>query len=1151
MHYRNFDLDLFSYEYLGETERFHVRVVQSPAGRQKYSDAETVTLHADLRGQLSELEQQDLDPKDLIDLGRHLADLMLPPRVRSYLSRSLERIAEDEGIRIRLLIDSCALADIPWEYAYIAPPDGGTDEQSTEGFLALDRRFSLVRCETLGESPPRLEPIERPVQVIAVLANPEVPGFPTLDLEAERQSIETALAENEEFNTTFFSQATLSTFEAALTRDCHVFHFAGHGMFQTEPSESPGKLQGKGFLILVAEAGRLEAFPADLLAANLRGRGVRLAVLGTCEGGRRDAVNAWSGIAPALNRTGIPAVVAMQYTISDKNAIAFMRRLYTALAAGQSIDAAVSDGRLAILNRGQEAGQDWGTPVLYLRADERDDQGVLFPVPGPSGTQALVSQLRPGKPGFVALLAAATALLLSLLSGLNQFVGFFGKISLATAVVSVLLAVTVLIAFPTLLRRQFPQGERLLKMSYRLLAVLLAVVILLAGVGPYAIKYAMASTAKSAGTDLIDKRDYAPARVYLERAARYFSDLSLTAQATAARVILTQALAGLGEGDLADALTAELQQSGNLSEPLQGKLYTIQGNLAQDRGHYEQAEHYYQLASGLVTPGSQAQAILLQNQGVLWADKGMPYRARVLQNYEQARQIYQELGDQRGMAQILLNEANLYANEPGRARSIYEQAFTWAETADDPYLMGTCAENIGITYRQEGNLDQAEAMYQLAQEQFEAGADLVGQADVLMSRATLEWVRGRRELARQYLQTAEAYLANVDVKGGPVNPRKLAAIRTFQADIYDLFGELERAAALYEEALAIFSQHPQPLAEAQTQVNYGTLLLRLGANEEARNWFERAREIMDAFSGEGSHELLGVLYNDLGKAYQDLGDLENALKYYRLAEDVFADVGEPLQSAVVKENIGLIYGFQGQTSTAIEAVEQALVTYRQYHNADHEVKALYNLYSLYGAANDPKASQMISAILSVMELNNIDQETEASVLFGILPQDIATDHAMLATYRERLVQLKAFYEERGEPVNLGRALLSLADVEQKLGDTASMVRYARAAEAYVDRIPLPARINSLTNLAFYLWDDDPQSSFDYLLEAFDLAETTGNTQQQSVMAMSVGKLVLDHAEDLESKRCSERVQHIAEVTQSPEIREMFQMIADYLDTFQS
>jgi len=118
---------------------------------------------------------------------------------------------------------------------------------------------------------------------------------------------------------------------------------------------------------------------ADQLAVNLQSRGVRLAVLGACETGRRGAAGGWGGVADTLLRAGIPAVVAMQYAVWDEAALAFSRMLYQSLAAGLSLDQAVSAGRLAAYNlveaeRGDPVGvkfwRDWGVIVLYLRADQ-------------------------------------------------------------------------------------------------------------------------------------------------------------------------------------------------------------------------------------------------------------------------------------------------------------------------------------------------------------------------------------------------------------------------------------------------------------------------------------------------------------------------------------------------------------------------------------------------------------------------------------------------------------------------------------------------------------------------------------------------------------------------------------------------------------
>jgi len=58
--------------------------------------------------------------------------------------------------------------------------------------------------------------------------------------------------------------------------------------------------------------------------------------------------------------------------------------------------------------------------------------------------------------------------------------------------------------------------------------------------------------------------------------------------------------------------------------------------------------------------------------------------------------------------------------------------------------------------------------------------------------------------------------------------------------------------------------------------------------------------------------------------------------------------------------------------------------------------------------------------LELLENYSIDQETEAGILFGIIVQDIGSQ-AELITYRERLMQLKIFYEQPNEPIGLGHS----------------------------------------------------------------------------------------------------------------------------------
>ena len=92
-------------------------------------------------------------------------------------------------------------------------------------------------------------------------------------------------------------------------------------------------------------------------------------MLNSCQSGASGTIDLFSGTAAALAHSGIHAVAAMQYSISDDAAIAFARGFYKALAHGRGIDEAVRSGRIGIL--GLSRGTlEWITPVLYLRGDD-------------------------------------------------------------------------------------------------------------------------------------------------------------------------------------------------------------------------------------------------------------------------------------------------------------------------------------------------------------------------------------------------------------------------------------------------------------------------------------------------------------------------------------------------------------------------------------------------------------------------------------------------------------------------------------------------------------------------------------------------------------------------------------------------------------
>jgi hypothetical protein len=382
-----------------EAGTFRVAVLPSPAVGET-REAVTVYYSPDaLAKSLRRLENRAIDQDSLIQFGVQLADLLLPlGEIRTLFEQAVKDAGQDGGVRLRLLTSEPELSRLPWEYSYLPLYKGAIDYRH---FLVLNPQISLVRHEPIAKRHPKVEgATSNTLRLLVAMANPKG----DLNLEKEKNNLTTVLDGFKVDGVTFewqplLENATVQDLTSALMKKQELFYFAGHGQFDKD-----GYIQLQG-----ATPGSAQAMPATQLALMLKQAGVRVAVFGACESAQRDSASEWAGIAPTLVAEGLPVVVAMQYEILDKHAIAFSEAFYVALAAGLSVDEAVSSGRLAML--GQEvsnqrtlvpagktdasqsdkppANVQWGVPALYMRSAD----SVIFPRKA-SEPSAVAEQIR-------------------------------------------------------------------------------------------------------------------------------------------------------------------------------------------------------------------------------------------------------------------------------------------------------------------------------------------------------------------------------------------------------------------------------------------------------------------------------------------------------------------------------------------------------------------------------------------------------------------------------------------------------------------------------------------------------------------------------------------------------------------------------------
>jgi hypothetical protein len=137
-----------------------------------------------------------------------------------------------------------------------------------------------------------------------------------------------------------------------------VLHFVGHGGFDEQTQD--------GLLVFEDEQGRGNEVSATYLSTLLHDAdSLRLAVLNACDGARASRTDQFAGVAQSLLQQGVPAVVAMQFEISDEAALTFAREFYGAFAEGYPVEAALAEARKSMFALQNDS--EWATPVLYLR----------------------------------------------------------------------------------------------------------------------------------------------------------------------------------------------------------------------------------------------------------------------------------------------------------------------------------------------------------------------------------------------------------------------------------------------------------------------------------------------------------------------------------------------------------------------------------------------------------------------------------------------------------------------------------------------------------------------------------------------------------------------------------------------------------------
>ena len=365
-----FDFDLLI-ERAGD--KYKARVLNSPAGQAAiefglpYSEMELENFLLKIgRPRRSTRSTASSEVATTKAFGDRLFRALFNEAVHNCFHRSLDEAKRQKaGLRLRLrLAEVPELANVPWEYLYY--------NSTFDRFLSLSTDTPIVRYIDLPE-PTRPLAVQPPIRILTMLSSPY--NLTKLDVEQEWDKLNQALQplmKRGLVKLERLEKASMGALQRHLRRDeYHIFHYIGHGDFDAQAQD--------GVLILEDESKQGQRVSGHNLGMLLHDEHtLGLVLLNACEGARHSTTDPFAGTAQSLVRQGIPAVIAMQFEVTDQAAITLSQVFYETLAEGHPIDYALAEARKAMFAECNNV--EWGTPVLYMRSPD----GRIFDLPQPA-----------------------------------------------------------------------------------------------------------------------------------------------------------------------------------------------------------------------------------------------------------------------------------------------------------------------------------------------------------------------------------------------------------------------------------------------------------------------------------------------------------------------------------------------------------------------------------------------------------------------------------------------------------------------------------------------------------------------------------------------------------------------------------------------
>jgi tetratricopeptide (TPR) repeat protein len=252
---------------------------------------------------------------------------------------------------------------------------------------------------------------------------------------------------------------------------------------------------------------------------------------------------------------------------------------------------------------------------------------------------------------------------------------------------------------------------------------------------------------------------------------------------------------------------------------------------------------------------------------------------------------------------------------------------------------------LGVLKMATGRMEEARALFGASAGRFATVGDLHNQARALNSWAYLDHLQQRSESAARLVQQAMSLVGPDDTEityGQFVLGSMAVDNRDWPA-----------ALAYYQQALAGWRRHDDPVMVARSLTNLGTAQRGAGQFDEAVASYNEAIELMGQLDDPVNQAMTRL---NLGNLYWAMGQPQQAIVHLREAEPVFRQAHDDLRLARANTNMGVVYLQLGQLEQAQAALTTGVELSRMVGDRRLAANALDTLGELYLRLEQPAAA---------------------------------------------------------------------------------------------------------------------------------------------------------------------------------------------------